>query len=501
MSHRKYGVATENLYAEQDPDPVSLEEFLPDTGDDCEERLDFSPESAGKDDGSTPSRSLALPSPSCPSKSRARDTVELAMKRDRALFEVQTALCKFPPVLAILSRAAAQTLNKSGYDRRREPPITGLRFFNDPDKPTQDEILGYRPVEKSLDELAHISERLDITLQYQADEQPPDASRTTMKIPSYREAMLHLVISIETINSMMDLLKVYAMPLQQIFVRLKSTDIDGEETLLLVSTINAVESRLGISVTDIIEVHRRVSYHYREYQTCLNDIVMLNYGLIASAAKNRRDDLISYDDMLQEGYFGLNRAAEKFNWRLGYMFSTYALTWIVQAIQRAQSDKGRIIRLPQNFEKHLRAIEEIDREYQNKSQTGPSDEVFLEKLGITSKRLNEIRTICHNALPLNPVTDDGGRESSLIDVIVDTNTTRPEDIFAYKELQQILHLAVKSLPDKESMAISLYYFNDCTLNETANEMRVTTETARSYLRKGIKTLMESVPDIQNMIPS
>jgi RNA polymerase primary sigma factor len=264
-----------------------------------------------------------------------------------------------------------------------------------------------------------------------------------------------------------------------------------EDLQRLQRRISAVEDRCGLTVTEIKEINRRMSMGEARARRAKKEMVEANLRLVISIAKKYTNRGLQFLDLIQEGNIGLMKAVDKFEYRRGYKFSTYATWWIRQAITRSIADQARTIRIPVHMIETINKLNRISRQMLQEMGREPTPEELGERMEMPEDKVRKVLKIAKEPISMEtPIGDD--EDSHLGDFIEDHTIHSPVDAATGQGLQEATKEVLAGLTAREAKVLRMRFGidmnTDHTLEEVGKQFDVTRERIRQIEAKALRKL-------------
>ena len=255
--------------------------------------------------------------------------------------------------------------------------------------------------------------------------------------------------------------------------------------------LRRLEYEFENNVQDILDMATEIQRGRKMMEIAKNRLINANLRLVVSIAKKYTNRGLQFFDLVQEGNIGLIKAVEKFEYRKGYKFSTYATWWIRQAITRSISDQARTIRVPVHMIEQINKVVRESRQLMQKLGREPTDDEIAEQLGWPVSRVKQVKNVARE--PISLETPIGEEEDSLLgDFIEDKEVENPANLTAYTLLQEQVHSVLATLPAREQEVLKMRFGLDdgysLTLEEVGLYFDVTRERIRQIEAKALRRL-------------
>jgi RNA polymerase primary sigma factor len=261
--------------------------------------------------------------------------------------------------------------------------------------------------------------------------------------------------------------------------------------LELLSKIQAVQQKIGIPIRDLKEINKQMSTGEAKARRAKREMTEANLRLVISIAKKYTNRGLQFLDLIQEGNIGLMKAVDKFEYRRGYKFSTYATWWIRQAITRSIADQARTIRIPVHMIETINKMNRISRQILQETGQEPDPATLAQRMEMPEEKIRKILKISKEPISMEtPIGDDD--DSHLGDFIEDQSTLAPSDAATFASLRDVTKEVLDTLTPREAKVLRMRFgiemSTDHTLEEVGKQFDVTRERIRQIEAKALRKL-------------
>ena len=252
-----------------------------------------------------------------------------------------------------------------------------------------------------------------------------------------------------------------------------------------------LQNTLGIPLKDLKEINKQMSTGEAKARRAKREMTEANLRLVISIAKKYTNRGLQFLDLIQEGNIGLMKAVDKFEYRRGYKFSTYATWWIRQAITRSIADQARTIRIPVHMIETINKMNRISRQFLQETGVEPDPATLAVKMEMPEDKIRKILKISKEPISMEtPIGDDD--DSHLGDFIEDNNTLAPTEAAMYDSLRDVTKDVLDTLTPREAKVLRMRFgiemSTDHTLEEVGKQFDVTRERIRQIEAKALRKL-------------
>ncbi|WP_343192208.1 RNA polymerase sigma factor RpoD [Buchnera aphidicola] len=264
-----------------------------------------------------------------------------------------------------------------------------------------------------------------------------------------------------------------------------------KEIEIILKKLVKIEKETGLTIEQVKDINRRMAIGEAKARRAKKEMVEANLRLVISIAKKYTNRGLQFLDLIQEGNIGLMKAVDKFEYRRGYKFSTYATWWIRQAITRSIADQARTIRIPVHMIETINKLNRISRQMLQETGREPTPEELSERMLMPEDKIRKVLKIAKEPISMEtPIGDDD--DSHLGDFIEDTTLELPLDSATSESLRSVTNNVLSGLTPREAKVLRMRFgidmHTDHTLEEVGKQFDVTRERIRQIEAKALRKL-------------
>ncbi|MCE1241552.1 MAG: RNA polymerase sigma factor RpoD [Azonexaceae bacterium] len=391
-----------------------------------------------------------------------------------SLLQLKTeGLERFKSIRAIYGKMQKALASKGSQDK------TYLKL----QKQISDELMNIRFTSRAIEKLCDsVREMVEQVRGCERKIQNLCVDRVKMPRPHFIQSFPGNEINLDWVDA-----EIAAAPKTYVAILTRSApDIQEEQRKLL-----ALQDRIGIPLKELKDINKQMSTGEAKARRAKREMTEANLRLVISIAKKYTNRGLQFLDLIQEGNIGLMKAVDKFEYRRGYKFSTYATWWIRQAITRSIADQARTIRIPVHMIETINKMNRISRQILQETGAEPDPATLAKKMDMPEDKIRKIMKISKEPISMEtPIGDDD--DSHLGDFIEDQSTLAPADAAMYSSLRGVTKDILDSLTTREAKVLRMRFGiemnTDHTLEEVGKQFDVTRERIRQIEAKALRKL-------------
>ncbi len=402
---------------------------------------------------------------------------------------IETGQTELRRSLAAIPLAVHTLLDLADQIRKQEIPVDELILFPEGGEPTPDEV---KPILAAFARIRRLEREIAKLQAKLRDRRSSASTRSTYArwIAQNRAAIQQIVVDLPIKPALVDEL---VTELGRLADRIRALAALPAARGQRVAELRALEAQIGLPRQKLDALLAEIAEKDRVVRAAKRELMEANLRLVVSVAKRYLGSDLSLLDLIQEGNIGLMKAVDRFQYRRGFKFSTYATWWIRQAITRAMADHSRTIRIPVHMVETLNRLWRVNRALVNEMGREPTPEELAQRTGIPAKKVRLILESSRKPLSLEtPI----GEDSELGDFLEDKQTASPNDSLLRQDLTTQVERALGTVSPKEREILRLRFGigkeGEQTLEEVGQQFSVTRERIRQIEAKALRKLRHPI---------
>lgn len=353
-------------------------------------------------------------------------------------------------------------------------------------KQLSDELMNIRFTSRTIERLCNnVRAMVDEARVYERKIQSVCVDHVRMPCPHFIQSFLDNETNLEWTDS-----EIATAPMNYVAALARNApDIQEEQRKIL-----ALQKLIGISLKELKDINKQMSISEAKVRRAKREMIEANLRLVVSIAKRYTNSGLQFLDLIQEGNIGLMKAVDRFEYRRGYKFSTYATWWIRQAITRAIADQARTIRIPVHMIETINKLNRISWQTQQEIGREPDPATLAKKMDMSEDKIREVMKISQETISMETLVGDDD-DSGLVDFIEDQTTLAPVDAAMFSILRGVTEDILSNLTPNEATVLRMRFGigmnTDHTLEEVGKQFGLTRERIRQIEVKALSKLRRS----------